>query len=246
MEFDVRYSPSFSLLDVKMNAGEQVTAEAGAMIYMTEGVQIKTRTRSGGLLQKVKVSMLGGESFFVNDFVADRPCSVGLGAPPLGDIQRLEVKQGQGFVVQSSGYIASTSGVLLDTQWQGFAKGIFGTSLFMLKASGTGDLFVATFGAIDKHTLGPGQKITVDNFHLVAFGENCTYTVRKFGGLKSAILGGEGLVTEVTGPGDVYFQTKNPSEFAKWLAPHLPKEEEEQGGHKESGFKMGGFKIGSG
>ncbi len=213
------------------------------MVYMSEGVQVKTRTRSGDLFQKVKVSVLGGESFFVNDFIADRPSKIGLAAPPLGDVERLEVRPGLGFVVQSSGYIASTSDVLLDTEWQGFGKGIFGTSLFMLKANGTGDLFVNAFGAMDKHTLGPGEKITVDNYHLVAFTEGCSYSVHKFGSLKSTILGGEGLVTEVTGPGDVFLQTKNVSEFVRWLAPHLPREESEG---RRPGINVGGFRVGTG
>ena len=242
MEFEIRYSPSFSLLEVRLNAGEVVTAEGGAMIYMSDGIQVKTRTRSGGFFQKVKVSVLGGESFFVNDFMADRPGSVGLAAAPLGDVQRLVVAPGRGFVVQSAGYIASTSGVQLDTEWQGFTKGIFGTSLFMLKATGSGDLFVNSFGAIDKHVLGPGEKLTVDNYHLVAFTEGCSYSVHKFGGLKSTILGGEGLVTEVTGPGDLYLQTKNPSEFARWLWPLLPHPQRE--GNRGLEVDVGGFRIG--
>jgi uncharacterized protein (AIM24 family) len=57
----------------------------------------------------------------------------------------------------------------------------------------------------------------VDNFHLVAFSDTCSYKVTKFGGLKETILGGEGLVTQITGPGDIYIQTKNVSEFVEWL-----------------------------
>lgn len=57
----------------------------------------------------------------------------------------------------------------------------------------------------------------MDNFHLVAFSDTCNYKVRKFGGLKSTLLGGEGLVTEITGLGEVYIQTKNLGEFADWL-----------------------------
>ena len=243
LEFEIKYRPSFSILEVRLGAGEQITAEAGAMVYMSDGVSVKTRTRSGGLFQKVKVSILGGESFFVNDFFADRPSKIGLAAPPLGDVERLEVRPGLGFVVQSSGYIASTSDVVLDTEWQGFGKGIFGTSLFMLKANGAGDLFVNAFGAMDKHTLGPGEKLTVDNYHLVAFTEGCSYSVHKFGSLKSTILGGEGLVTEVVGPGDVFVQTKNVSEFVRWLAPHLPREKAESRG---PAINVGGFRVGPG
>ena len=87
----------------------------------------------------------------------------------------------------------------------------------MLKATGNGTLFINTFGAIDKHTIAAGQTLTVDNFHLVGFSETCKYKVTKFGGLKETLLGGEGLVTQITGPGDVYIQTKNLREFVDWL-----------------------------
>ena len=110
------------------------------------------------------------------------------------------------------------------------------------EANGAGDLFVNSFGAMDKHTLGQGERLTVDNYHLVAFMQGCTYQVRKFGGLKLAILGGEGLVTEVTGPGDVYLQTKNVSEFVRWLVPYLPNEREDRDENK--GIKVGWFKFG--
>jgi uncharacterized protein (TIGR00266 family) len=105
----------------------------------------------------------------------------------------------------------------LDVKWEGFTKGLFGQGLFMLKATGNGTLFINTFGAIDKHTLGTGQTMIVDNFHLVGFSISCSYKVTKFGGLKETILGGEGLVTQITGPGDIYIQTKNLKEFVDWL-----------------------------
>jgi len=57
----------------------------------------------------------------------------------------------------------------------------------MIKVTGNGLLFINTFGAIDKHTLQHGQKLVVDNFHLVAFSDTCQYRVIKFGGLKETI-----------------------------------------------------------
>ena len=78
-------------------------------------------------------------------------------------------------------------------------------------------MFINTFGALDRHALEPGEKLTVDNFHLVAFSDTCQYKVMRFGGLKETILGGEGLVTEITGPGEVLIQTKNLKEFVDWL-----------------------------
>ena len=79
----------------------------------------------------------------------------------------------------------------------------------MIKVSGAGDVFLNAYGGIVQKELIAGEKIIIDNYHLVAFNENMNYQVTKFGGLKTTILGGEGLVTEITGPGTVYFQTKN-------------------------------------
>jgi uncharacterized protein (AIM24 family) len=94
---------------------------------------------------------------------------------------------------------------------------MFGQGLFMLKATGNGQLFINTFGAIDTHKLAAGQTLIVDNFHLVGFSSSCSYKVTRFGGLKETLLSGEGLVTEITGPGEVHIQTKNLREFVEWL-----------------------------
>ncbi|MEN3061397.1 MAG: TIGR00266 family protein, partial [Candidatus Methanosuratincola petrocarbonis] len=122
-----------------------------------------------------------------------------------------------GWIIRKESYVASSPAVDLDIKWEGFTRGLFGQGLFMIKATGTGDLFINTFGAIDRHTLGPGEQLIVDNFHLVAFNNTCTYRVERFGGMKETLLSGEGLVTRITGPGEVLLQTKNPREFADWI-----------------------------
>jgi len=218
LKYEIKYRPSYSLLEVQLDSDQLIRAEAGAMTYMTPNIQVNTHMRGTGFFNTLKVSVFGGQSFFVNDYVAaGSPGKIGLVSAPIGDIQRLEVGAGKGFIVQKSAYIASSPTVDLDIQWQGFTKGLFGQGLFMVKTSGQGDLFINTFGAIDQHSLGPGERFVVDNFHLVAFSDTCQYEVTKLGSLKSTLLGGEGLVTNVTGPGDVYLQTKNLSEFANWL-----------------------------
>ena len=206
------------MLVVKLDANESVTAEAGAMTYMNPNIDVKTRRREKSILGTIGLKLMGGQSFFVNDYTAQQnPSEVAFVSAPVGDIETLEVKPNQGYIIQSSSYIASTQNVELDIKWQGFTKGLFGQGLFMIKVYGDGTLFINTFGAIDKHTLKPGQTLIVDNFHLVAFSDTCDYKVKKFGGLKSTLLGGEGLVTEIRGPGDVHIQTKNLREFVEWL-----------------------------
>ena len=220
LKFEIKYSPSYALLEVQLPEGSRIIAEAGAMTYMSSNISVETRTRmkETGIWGAIKVSVLGGETLFITDYTAkDGPGKVGFVSAPLGDITNLEVNPNKGYIIQSSAYIASTAGVKLDTEWQGFTKGLFGQNLFMLKTLGEGDIFINTFGAIDKHVLGVGESLIVDNYHLAALSDTCQYEVRMFGGLKSTILGGEGFVTDITGPGEVYIQTKNVKEFVDWI-----------------------------
>lgn len=228
-----------ALLEVQMSAGERIIAESGAMVYAMGDVEIKTKMREGGLFAKLKVTALGGESFFVNEFIAKGDCSLGLTGPPIGDIVRLDILQGNGFIVQAGAYVASTPGVAIDTQWQGFTKGLFGSEFFMLKATGQGDLFVNAYGGIVQKDLQAGERMTIDNYHLVALSEQARYQVIKVGGMKTTILGGEGLATEITGPGSVYFQTKNLREFVDLLGLNQRAETT-----SNSGVSFGGFRIG--
>ena len=218
VNYEIKYRPSYSMLVVKLGDGEAITGEAGAMTYMSPNINVKTRMREQGILSSLGLSFLGGQSFFVNDFLASGGSGeVGLVSAPLGDIEVMDIKPEKGYIIQKAAYVASTSGVNLDVQWQGFTKGLFGQGLFMIKVSGSGDLFINAFGALDHHTLSSGERLIVDNFHLVAFSDTCQYKVTRFGGLKETILSGEGLVTDISGPGEVLIQTKNVREFAQWL-----------------------------
>jgi uncharacterized protein (TIGR00266 family) len=190
MKYEIKYSPSYSMLVVNLEQGETITGESGAMTYMDPTIEPHTRKREKSLLGSLGLAVIGRQSFWVNDYTAaGGPGEVGLVAAPVGDIELLEVKPGQGYVIQKSAYIASTENVDLDVKWEGFTKGLFGQGLFMIKVTGNGNLFINTFGAIDKHTLKTGQTMIVDNFHLVAFSDTCSYKVTKFGGLKETLLG---------------------------------------------------------
>jgi uncharacterized protein (TIGR00266 family) len=218
MKYEIRYKPSYSMLVVDLEQGEKITAESGSMTYMDSNIEVHTRKRERSLLGSLGLKILGRQSFWVNDYTASGGSGeVAFVSAPVGDIEKLEVKPNQGYVIQKSAYISSTEKVDLDVTWEGFTKGLFGQGLFMIKVRGDGTVFINTFGAIDKHTLKSGQNLIVDNFHLVAFSDTCNYKVTKFGGLKETLLGGEGLVTKITGPGDVYIQTKNLREFVEWL-----------------------------
>lgn len=223
MKYVVTKEP-MAMLEIELTKDEQITAEAGSMVFMKGDVEIKTRTQKGGFFKKLSISALGQETFFVNDYIAhEDTCILGLTGTQLGDIWKLVATNDTGFMIQSGSYICSTPDIQLDTEWQGFKKGLFGTGLFMIKVSGSGDVFLNAYGGIVQKELIAGEKIIIDNYHLVAFNENMDYRVTKFGGLKTTILGGEGLVTEINGPGTAYFQTKNLRQLALALSKYIPK-----------------------
>lgn len=218
MRYEIKYRPSYSLLVVYLDPNEKIVAEAGSMTYMTPNIEVRTRMREKSILDSLGLTILGRQSFWINEYVARNTSGeVAFVSAPIGDVEKLVVRPNQGYIIQKSSYIASTENIDLDIRWEGFTKGLFGQGLFMIKASGEGELFINTFGAIDKHVLKPGESLIVDNFHLVAFSTSCNYRVTKFGGLKETILGGEGLVTKIEGPGEVYIQTKNLREFIDWI-----------------------------
>jgi len=216
--FQIKYQPSYAMLVLSLDQGQVIVAEAGAMTYMTPNIQVKTRAREKSILGTLGISLLGGQSLFVNEYCPNQgQGEIGLVSAPVGDITKIDIRGDRGYIIQKSAYIASSPTVNLDIQWQGFTKGLFGQGLFMIKTTGEGELFINCFGAIDKHVLQTGETLIVDNFHLVGFSDSCQYQVQKFGGWKETLLSGEGLVTQITGPGEVLLQTKNIRELVEWL-----------------------------
>ena len=218
MKFEIKYQPSYSMLEVELEKDERITGESGSLTYMSPNIDVDARTREKSLLGSLKTSLLGGQSLFVTDFTSmDGPGKVALVAAPIGDIIKLDITPENGYIIQRSAYLASTNNIDLDVRWEGFTRGLFGQGIFMVKTTGNGDLFINSFGALDKHVLESGEQLVVDNFHLVAFSNTCEYEVRKFGTWKDTLFSGEGFVTYIEGPGDVYIQTKNLREFVDWI-----------------------------
>ena len=220
LNYEIMKNP-MGLIEFTLNRGEKVTAEAAAMVFMRGDIITETRMRKGGFLKSLKAAALGGESFFVNEFIAQEDgCTLGLTGNMLGDIEVIPVTDE--FIVQSGAFVGSSGDLTLDTKWQGFTKGIFGSNLFMLKTVGTGDMFVNAWGGIIKKELASGEKMILDNYQLVALSATADYRVTKHGSLKTTLFGGDALVIEIIGPGTVYLQTKNIMEFARALIPFLP------------------------
>jgi uncharacterized protein (TIGR00266 family) len=215
MTFTVDCKPDFALLTVQVPANQTLKVEASAMAAMSTNMRMKTKMR-GGLSR-----FLTGESLFINEFTAEGGAgeiAIAPGSP--GDLEHVYL-QNQTIFLQNSSYVASDPSITLETKWQGLVKGFFsGESLFLIRCSGTGDLWFNTYGAMIEVDV--TEDYIVDTGHIVAFTEGLEYNVTRLGGYKSLFLSGEGLVCRFRGKGRVWIQTRQVPAFGAWAWPFRP------------------------
>ncbi|MBX3299147.1 MAG: TIGR00266 family protein [Acidobacteria bacterium] len=232
--WSIEHQGAFALAVVNLQAGQSISAEAGAMVSMSANIDLQSEMK-GGVFGALKRAV-GGESAFVSTFTATgAPGEVTLAPGAPGDVAGIEMTN-QAFMVQSSSYLAGDTSLVIDTKFGGSRSFFGGEGLFVLHVSGTGLLLVSSFGAIHRKVLRPGENYVIDTGHLVAWEGHMTYNLRKASkaGYFRSFLSGEGLVAEFSGPGEILIQTRNLAAFAGLLKPFFPS----QGG-SGSGFSFG-------
>ena len=222
MDVEIRASPSFAVGRCTLGSGEQMKAEAGAMMAHSVGVELEAKVQ-GGLMKGLKRSILGGESLFITTFTAPSQGGwVDCAANLPGDAIVRTVGGGKTLNLSRGAFLVCESGVEIDTQWGGFKNLSGGEGGFLVHASGEGEVVAACYGALDTITLGPGEKVVVDSGHMVAYDDTIQMSTRRVAGTMASMKSGEGLVFEFTGPGEVLTQTRNPSALINWLTTALP------------------------
>ncbi len=201
MQVEISSGPAFAFGEITLPGGGAVRVEAGAMAMTRGDVQMATSTQ-GGFLKGLKRSF-GGESFFVNDFSSPTGGVVAVAAALPGDMSLVTLDGSGALLVQSGSWIASETTVDVDAKWGGGKTFFSGEGLVLLRCTGRGELLMSAYGAIRPYTLAPGETMTV-------------------GSWKSTILGGEGLVTDFTGPGRLWLQTRSSSDLIGWIQSKLP------------------------
>ena len=222
MQVELLHRPGNTAAKVTLQPGETCTAESGAMIAMSEHMNITTSThkrQKGGLLKAAK-RLLAGESLFLNHFdPAEAPGDVWFGTDLAGDMMEMDLDQ-EKLIVQGGSFLACEDSIEIDLGWQGFKSVLSGESVFWLHLSGTGKLVLSSFGAI--YPIEVDGEYIVDTGHIVAFNETLDFSITKAG--KSwlhSFLGGEGLVCKFKGKGTVWCQSHNPGSFGMSLTPNL-------------------------
>lgn len=198
-------------VEVELDPGEGIRAEAGAMMYMEDGINMQTNA-DGGLFKGFK-RMLTGESFFITTFLHSGrgKAKVAFSAPYPGKIIPLDLTSlGGTMLCQKDGFLCAARGIDIDIAFtKKLGAGIFGGEGFILqRLSGDGMAFVHAGGTIIEKKLDVGQSLRVDTGCLVAFQPSVRYDIQFVGGFKNSLFGGEGLFfATLQGPGIVYLQS---------------------------------------
>ncbi|KAF4836995.1 hypotheticall protein [Colletotrichum tropicale] len=208
--YRISHRDSNTILTIQLAVGCPLTAKPGVMVAMSHSITLR------GQIKFSMKKLVAGAELASSTFVG--PGELLLAPPMLGDITSLRLTGKETWSVGQDAYVASTQGVIKDYKRQGLSKAIFsGEGLYVYKISGTGLLWLTSFGAIIRKDLMEGEKYVVDNGHLVAW--NVKYIMERVasGGIISGISSGEGLVCKFTGPGTVFMQTRNAKHFYAYL-----------------------------
>ncbi|WP_019534102.1 TIGR00266 family protein [Paenibacillus ginsengihumi] len=250
-EIDYRISGSeMQYVEIELDPGESVVAEAGSMMMMDEGISMETIFGDGsgenkgvmGKLLGAGKRLLTGESLFMTVFMNSGrgKQSVGFASPYPGKIVPMDLSELGGKVVcQKHSFLCAAKGVSIGIEFQRkLGTGFFGGEGFIMqKLEGDGLAFVHAGGTICEKVLQPGQMIRVDTGCLVAMTRDVDYNIEFVKGIKTALFGGEGLFfATLRGPGKVWLQSLPFSRMAERVIAAAG-----AGGRKEEGSILGGI-----
>lgn len=223
------------LVEIELDPGEVVVAEAGAMCYMEDNISFEakmgdgTETDSGlmGKLFSAGKRALAGESIFMTHFMnmGSGKRRVAFAAPYPGKIIPVDLKNfGNEILCQKDAFLCAAKGTSVSIAFtKRIGAGFFGGEGFILeKLSGDGLAFLHAGGTIVKKEL-KNETLRVDTGCIVAFSPNINYDIEKAGDLKSMFFGGEGFfLATLSGTGTVYLQSLPFSRLAERVISNIP------------------------
>ena len=204
-------------------AGQTLCTESGSMSWMSPNMKMET---NAGSFKKAFGRIFSGESIFLNEYtpVGGRGMIAFASTFP-GSIMAVDIRPGNGIIVQKSAFLAMEKGMDLSVYFQKkIGTGLFGGEGFIMqKITGSGMVFIEIDGYCKEYTLGAGDSILVDTGYLAAMSESCTMDIQTVKGAKNILFGGEGIFhTRITGPGKVYLQSMPVYRTAQVLRRYMP------------------------
>jgi uncharacterized protein (TIGR00266 family) len=241
-------------IEIELDPGESVVAEAGALMYKSAEVQLETvfgdssyAGQGSSFMDKLLSAgkrVITGEGLFTTLFThrgTSGKAHAAFAAPYPGTIHAMRLTDYGGRIIcQKDSFLCGARGVQLGIFFQKkILTGLFGGEGFIMeKLEGDGLVFVHAGGTVIERELGQGERLDVDTGCVVAFTGNIDFDVRAVGGIKSMLFGGEGVfLATLTGPGKVWLQSLPFSRLAGRMLASAP----QRGGHRDEGSVLGGL-----
>jgi uncharacterized protein (TIGR00266 family) len=235
---------------IELDPNEAVVGEAGAMMYLEDGILMQTvfgdgSPQEGGFLTALLGAgkrVLTGASLFMTVFQnqAQVKRKAAFAAPYPGKIIALPLAQlGGELLAQKDSFLVAAKGVSIGLAFtRRFGAGLFGGEGFILqRLTGDGWLFVHAGGTLEEKLLAPGETLRVDTGCIVAMQPSVDYDIQLAGGVKTVLFGGEGLfLATLKGPGRVWLQSLPFSRLASRIYAAAP---QTGGGGREQGSVLG-------
>ncbi|MEK3990753.1 TIGR00266 family protein [Robertmurraya sp. FSL R5-0851] len=245
------YGDDMQFVEVELDPGETVVAEAGSLMMMEDQIHMETifgdgSSGGGGLMGKLLGAgkrMITGESLFMTTFTnqGSGKKHVSFASPYPGKIVPMDLSElGGKIICQKDAFLAAAKGVSVGIEFQRkIGAGFFGGEGFIMqKLEGDGMAFVHAGGTIYQKTLAPGEVLRVDTGCLVAMTKEVDYNIEMVKGVKTALFGGEGLFfATLRGPGTVWIQSLPFSRLASRVFAAAP---QAGGNGKDEGSLLGG------
>ncbi|MBA9076009.1 TIGR00266 family protein [Rufibacter quisquiliarum] len=233
-EIDYRiFGSDIQVLEVELDPQETVIAEAGAMVYMEDGIRFETKMGDGsnpsqgflGKLVSMGSRMITGESLFMTHFThrGYSKAKVAFSAPYPGTIMPINLADfPNGLIVQKDGFLAAALGTKIAMHLnRRLGAGFFGGEGFIMqRIEGDGLAFIHAGGTVVERHL-HNETLRVDTGCVVAYENGIDFDIQQAGGLKSMVFGGEGLfLATLRGTGRVWIQSMPVKKLIQALMPH--------------------------
>jgi uncharacterized protein (TIGR00266 family) len=232
------------LVEIELDPQETAIAEAGAFMYMDDGIKMETIFGDGsqqqqgfmGKLWSAGKRLLTGESLFMTAYThtGAGKARVAFASPYPGKIIPIDLQQYNGKVIcQKDSFLCAAKGVAVGIEFQRkLGTGLFGGEGFIMqKLEGDGMAFCHAGGHVMSRKLNPGEVLRVDTGCIVAYTQDVDYDIQFIGGIKNTLFGGEGVFfATLKGPGEVWLQTLPISRLASRILAYGTTQRKEEGG----------------
>jgi uncharacterized protein (TIGR00266 family) len=227
------FGDDIQFVEIELDPQETVIAEAGAMVYMEQGINFEVKMGDGsepnqGLMGKLLSAgsrLITGESLFLTHFTnyGSGKSRVAFAAPYPGTVIPVDLKTVRNtLIVQKDGFLCAAFGTKLTvTLNKKIGSGLVGGEGFILqKLEGDGKVFIHAGGTVIERQLN-NETLRIDTGCVVAYESTLDFDVETTGSLKSMVFGGEGLfLATLHGTGKIWLQSMPIRKLIRALAPY--------------------------